>query len=171
MFLGLLSVGVLFVFYNNKNNSNVAFVRSQIVLEKYIGMREAKQVYQKKVDVWQSNIDSLEFNYNRSVQNYNRKLEELSESEQARLEESLRNERIQLDRYSKAIEQKATDENEKMLQGVLNQVNAYIKRYGEENDYDIILGVTLSGNILYGVDKKDITEEIITGLNKEYKGK
>ena len=169
MFIGLLSVVAAYMLYNNKNSSNVAFVRSQVVLEKYLGMQEATQIYQKKVDTWQSNIDSLQFNYNRGVQDYNRKLEDMSELEQSRLEERLRNQNIQLDKYAKAIEQKAAIEKEKMLKGVLNKINAYVKGYGEENDCDIILGVTLSGNILYGADKNDITKDIIAGLNKEYK--
>ena len=169
MLIGLLSVAVSYTIYNSGNSSSVVFVRSQVVLDKYMGMKEATQIYQKKLDAWQANIDSLEFNYNSSVQEYKRKLEEISESELSELEENIRYKGIQLDKYSKAIEEKAAAEKEKMLQGVLNKINAYIKGYGEENDCDIIIGVTLSGNILYGADKKDVTEEIITGLNKEYK--
>jgi outer membrane protein len=43
-----------------------------------------------------------------------------------------------------------------------------VEEYGKENGYDLILGTTTSGNILYGTEKKDITEQVLNALNNAY---
>lgn len=169
----LLAVSSILQWMEIKKKAKVAFVRSQLVLEKYKGMEQASAIYQKKLDAWKSNFDSLEFKYNSSLQDYNSKISSgtLNKSEAAKIENNLKQQEEVVNSYGKSLEDKSTKENEKLTQGVLNQVNEYIKRYAEKSDFDIVLGVTLSGNILYGSDAIDITEEIIAGLNTEFEGK
>ncbi|HMT27640.1 MAG TPA: OmpH family outer membrane protein [Bacteroidia bacterium] len=164
----VLSVGGSYFWYSKQKLSRLAYVRSQVVLDKYKGMEEAKARYQKKIDEWQANYDSLELNYNMMLQDYdnpqfvgNRKELEIK---LARQQQIVKN-------YADDLEIKAGQENEKLTQGVLNQINEYIKQYAISKEYDLVLGVTLSGNILYGSEAMDITDEIVQGINLEYSGK
>lgn len=52
---------------------------------------------------------------------------------------------------------------------LMDKVNAYIKKYGEEHDYSLILAATPYGNIAFGEVGIDLTVEIANGLNKEFK--
>lgn len=70
--------------------------------------------------------------------------------------------------YNEAVTSKYKEEEDKMLQGVLNQVNSFVEKYGKEKGYDIILGTTLSGSMLYGENTMDITDEVLAELNKNY---
>jgi outer membrane protein len=67
------------------------------------------------------------------------------------------------------VQLKAKEEEQKMTQTVLNEVNDYLKEYGEKHNYTFILGATGVGNIVYAKKSRDITEEILNGLNKLYK--
>jgi hypothetical protein len=42
---------------------------------------------------------------------------------------------------------------------VLDQINAFVEAYGEEEGYDMIVGTTQSGNLLYVCPALEITEE------------
>jgi outer membrane protein len=171
MLLIAVSLGLItWLFIEIKRTPRVAFVKTQVVLERYGGMQDAKVIYQNKVDRWQAAYDSLELGYNKFLQDYNSMSAGLQGKQKQQLEDNMKNQGTVLQKYSKSIEEKAASENEKLTQGVLNQVNSYIKSYAEKHGYDIVLGLTLSGNILYGSDATDITEEIIKGLNEEYKG-
>ena len=86
------------------------------------------------------------------------------------MEDSLRNRQIQLNTYSNAVSQNARMEEEKMLEGVLNQVNSFVRKYGEENGFAMVYGTTSDGNILYGEAELDITDDLLTKLNHEYYG-
>ena len=58
----------------------------------------------------------------------------------------------------------------KELDSFVNIVRTEIKTYGEANGYSYIFGYNDSGNILYGSNAKDISEEIIKELNAKYLG-
>ena len=70
--------------------------------------------------------------------------------------------------YRQAIQEKAQSEEAHSNQVILGEINGYIKYYGKEKGYDFILGATDNGNIVYAAEGKDITEEVLAGLNKQY---
>ncbi|MDP2388373.1 MAG: OmpH family outer membrane protein [Bacteroidota bacterium] len=54
---------------------------------------------------------------------------------------------------------------------ILTQLNQYVKDYGKENNYKIILGAEGNGSLMYGNEADDLTEEILVYINEKYKGK
>ncbi|WP_428741578.1 OmpH family outer membrane protein [Tenacibaculum sp.] len=53
---------------------------------------------------------------------------------------------------------------------VWTRLNAYVKDYGEENNFDLIIGAQGSGNIMYGNSTIDYTDEFINYANFKYEG-
>lgn len=51
---------------------------------------------------------------------------------------------------------------------MLEEVNTYIKQYGKEKGYDFTLGATDNGNIVHAAEGTDVTEAVLTALNKQY---
>jgi Skp family chaperone for outer membrane proteins len=64
---------------------------------------------------------------------------------------------------SRDVERIVAEESEP----VLAKVNAAIRRYGDERGYDLILGATEAGSVLYGSDVSDVTADFIEYLNTE----
>lgn len=54
---------------------------------------------------------------------------------------------------------------------ILKQMSQYIKDYGEEKGFKLILGKNESGNVLYGDEPSNITKEVIEAINSKYQGK
>lgn len=82
--------------------------------------------------------------------------EQLLSAQQARLEQ-----------FKKFVREKQ-DQADKTTQGMLDRVNSYIESYAVKQGYTVVMGVTTSGNILYGSKEADITEDIIQGLNGSF---
>lgn len=61
--------------------------------------------------------------------------------------------------------------NQTLVQGVLNQINDFIKKYSEKHHYTLVFGTTNDGNLLFGNKGVDITEGVLEELNTEYSGK
>lgn len=53
---------------------------------------------------------------------------------------------------------------------IWTQINKYIEDFGKERGVEMILGVTGNGNIMYGNDASDMTQEIIEYINQKHKG-
>lgn len=146
----------------------IAFVRSGEIINKYAGMKDAQQVFQEKVKVWQANIDTLESEFHYAAHMFAASGSSLAITEQQHEQEKLRGQEESLAQYRHAIEIKSQEEEKTMTQGVLNQINSFIAEYGKEQGYDVILGTTMSGSVLYGNDALDITDNVLQELNNAY---
>ena len=118
-------------------------------------MKEARELYQKKEQQWQAELDTLQADYQRA------RMAGLSEVELVHFAQNIQ-------QYSQQVAQSAEEEDRKMTQAVLDQINAFVESYGQEQGYDLILGTTLDGNILYAREVLDITEEVLDALNRQY---
>lgn len=149
----------------------IAYIKSQDLFVGYEGMKEAKARYEEKVNGLQANFDTLSSDYQKSLKRFDQEYSRLGSKERAEKTQLLRSQVQNLEQYKQTVEEKIQKEDEALSQGVYNQINDYIKQYGEANGYLIILGTTNNGNILYGQDAIDITKDVLEGLNKSYKGK
>lgn len=156
--------------YKSGKSPRIAYVRSADIVYGYLGMKEAQKAYEEKATQWQSNIDTLKRDYQRSVSKYTMEAAKMSAKEKAAAEKLLMQQEKSITNYSQSIQLKAKDEDQKMTQGVLNQVNSFVEKYAKEQGYDVVLGTTVSGSLLYGEKTMDITEEVLKVLNKEYSG-
>lgn len=156
--------------YSIFKQPKVAYIDTNVLLEKYNGMKEARKAYQVKADKWQSNLDTLKVEVEQRIKAYEADKNKLSSKERKLTEELITTKRDQYLKYQKAIGQQAQQEDQKLTEGVLNQTNAYLIEYGKEKGYTILFGANGSGTIVYGTDAVNITEEVLEGLNKEYEG-
>ena len=148
----------------------IAYVQSGYLLSNYQGFKDASLAYQQKSMQWQANIDTLTSELGVLRQKYQRDLPELSSKEKELSMELIKTKEQQLKQYRLGIQQKATQEDQEMTANVVQEVNAFLKEYGERRDYQIIFGATDMGNIVYAREAIDLTEEVLAALNKKYKG-
>ena len=55
------------------------------------------------------------------------------------------------------------------MDSIVSKVKEEIKSYGEANGYSYILGGGDGGSVLYGIEKNNLTDEIVKLLNEKYK--
>jgi outer membrane protein len=149
----------------------IAYVRSQDLIEKYQGTIEARAEFEKKKSTLIANVDSLKMDFERAKNRYINMAGKLNVNQRMEQEKVLTQQQSQLMQYSDAIDQKVQEEDQKMMQEVLNQVNSFVEEYAVREGYSVILGTTLSGSLLYGEKSLDVTDPLLTGLNNHYKGK
>jgi len=70
------------------------------------------------------------------------------------------------DQSAQALGMEEARKNEELYKNI----RAYIEKYNKENGYEYVLGYSLGGGILFANPSLDVTQKILDGLNKEYKG-
>lgn len=168
--LALLAMVGIAWFISKINKPKIAYVRSQELVYGYDGTKEATAKFNTQKEQWQANIDTLKSNFENAVKNYESQYQTLSEEGRNNFESRLASQEQQLMTYSKAITDKIQNTDDESMQVVLNQINAFVEKYGKDNGYDVIMGTTLSGSVLYGDEKLDITEDLLKALNNNYNG-
>lgn len=165
-----LGLTVFLLFDKYTGEKKIAYVRSTELVYGYLGMKEAGSKFQEKTQMWQANVDTLQRDYQSTLSAFTSEAARLSEKERMEREQYLAQQQQSLMQYTQAINSKMQEEDKKMTEGVLNQVNSFVEQYGKDHGYEIILGTTLSGSLLYGDNAIDITDEVLAALNKTYQG-
>jgi outer membrane protein len=166
---GVLLIAVIVILgLTLDKRSQVAYVKVGELLDKYQGMVDARAQYQQKEKTWKANVDTLGQELEQMVKDYEKKSGGMTVRERQLTEQLLETRQNEFVRFRDAMQQKAREEDTKMTEAVVNKVNAYLKEYGEDAGYDLILGATSGGNILYGIDGIDITQDVLKGLNATY---
>ncbi|MFZ6011386.1 MAG: OmpH family outer membrane protein [Bacteroidota bacterium] len=171
--LGLVSLaGVVFLtVYTLTTQHKFVYVDSAKLVSSYQGMQDTRKVYQQKAAVWKANIDTLASEVQQQIFKYEKESPKMSAKERQLSQELIRTKQQQLAEYQQAMNTKAQQEDATMTKQVVEQINAYLKKYGQDHGYPIIFAATEYGNIAYAKDGLDITEQVLEGLNKEYAGK
>lgn len=158
----------LFIFHFT-NRVKIAFVRSNEIVYGYEGMKEAHALQESKTREFSSNIDTLQLDLQRSINVYNQEYSKLNKEERAEKEKMIIIQQDNLKQYQQNAKNAIDKADLELTQGVLNQINSFIEKYAKENGYNLILGTTTSGNILYGEEYMDITDDVLKVLNENYK--
>lgn len=121
--------------------------------------------FEKKAITLQANVDSLIANWQNELKTYEKERATMSKKEITLKQELLSNKQNQMNNYQQAIQKQLQDEDQKMTQTVINDINDFVKSYGKEKGYRVILGATGNGSIMYAEDGADLTEEVLEQLN------
>ncbi len=150
------------------NNSNIVYVDAQRLVGGYQGMVDARSEFDFKSKTWKSNLDTLRIEFETKVKEYESTASQLSIKERSLLEELIQLKQKQFLSYQEVVSENVKHEDQDLTNKVLTKVNDFVKRYGEDKGYSIIMAATQFGNIIYADKQKDITDEVLRGLNAEY---
>lgn len=166
LILGSLAIGKSF--FQTSSPTKIAFMDSNVVLDNYKGMLDARKSLEKEMDQWKTNIDSLQSELEEEIKLYEKEIPKLTASDKDDRLKKLQNKQTEFQKYQQAVTQKAQKKEVELNGEVVKMMNQYLTEYGESHDYEILLGANGSGNIIYGGDGLDITEKVIAYLNDRY---
>ena len=165
----IIIISIFYLLFNFFFKSDkVAYVDSAKILNEYKGSAEAKKSYQEKAKVWQANIDTLTNEVKSSIQKYEKSIATMSPKEQDLAKQLIQVKQRQLADYQHGIQENAKQEDSKLTEKIVAQINAFLTKYGKDHNYKLILIANQSGTIAYAREGLDITPQVIEELNNEY---
>ena len=114
--------------------------------------KEMKKVGERQFNAQKLKIDSLYF----KIQNSNADQQKVLMKEYVVLKQN----------FEQNNQQFAFEESQK----IWKRLNSYINDFSSEKKYKLIIGSEKKGDVLYGDEKLDITNEIINFVNSKYEG-
>lgn len=166
-FLILLG-GLTYIIIKINKQPRIAYVKSNDLVYGYVGMKEAQQKQTLFETKLQSQIDSMRLSLQNEITIFNNLSSRLSKEELMNEKERLMKFESSFRNFAENAQKQIKESDEKLTSGVLNQINTYIEEFGNKNGYDIVLGTTTSGNILFAREYMDITNDVLEEINKNY---
>ncbi|MBP7498004.1 MAG: OmpH family outer membrane protein [Bacteroidales bacterium] len=177
----LLVIAVIFLFFklNNiektdsiKSNTdlNIVFINTDTVWDKFLLVKDKK----KELDDFESNLQQ---DYNSKMKAFEYEYKsylkdgtsgKLSLNEQKRKEEELSKKQEALIEYDKQLSKLLIDKQQEINNLIQDEIISHLKTYNTKAKYNYILGYSRNSGILLADEKKEITKEIIKGLNEKY---
>lgn len=158
-------------FFLSQTNAELVYVDVNKLMEGYNRTKVEREAFNKKASAMKANVDSLMTDWQNELKSYEKERSQLSKKELDLKQQLLQNKQQQIGNYQQAIQKQIQEEDQKMTQTVINDINDYVKEYGEKHGHRIIFGAQGSGNIMYAEAGADLTDEILIGLNQQYNGK
>ena len=167
--VGALTIGMIWLLTNLfVDEGHVVVVDSQRVLEEYQGFLEAKDSYETKINALSKSFNEKRKTFESKTKEYEILESTMSNTEKSKKQVDLAKMQQELMQLGATIENQSAAEEEKLLEGVYNKINDFVQRYGKEKGHAAILGANGQGNVMYVDGQIDITQEVISALNKEY---
>ncbi|WP_420574988.1 OmpH family outer membrane protein [Kordia sp.] len=141
------------------------------LVEGYERTKIVRTDFQEKAKTLNANIDSLISGWQNELKSYEKERASMTKKEKELKQQLLSGKQQQITNYQQTIQKQIKEEDQKATQTVINDINDYVKAYGKEKGYKIILGASGAGNIMYADEGTDLTTKVLEGLNAEFRGK
>lgn len=179
----LVAVIVLYVLYfsNNKSsavsrsndttavNLKIAFINSDSVLEHYEYLKANRVQLEAKTKKLDQEYRNRAIGLQNEITAYQRNVSAMTLGQAKATEEDLGKKQQNLQMYQQQLSQQLMEEEAKLNKELYDRVTSYLKKYGEEKGLQVVFKYDPSSDVLYGGKALDITEDVIAGLNEDYK--
>ncbi|WP_179008689.1 OmpH family outer membrane protein [Winogradskyella forsetii] len=147
----ILAFIIVTTFYGNKR---AVYVDNVELFGAFKMSKEMNELHTTKISIQAKKVDSLYQLFQVSVK---------EKKEDKLLQYNLQQENAKLEEYQAYFKNSVSEQ-------VWSRLNGYVKEYGKLKDYEIILGASGNGNIMYSKDEFNITKDIIIYANTKYDG-
>ena len=155
----------------NTNGVKIAYVEVDSLMTQYEFCKEFTLILQKESTNARNTLNSKGQALQNAMANFQQKLQnnsftsrEQAESQQA----AIQRQQQSLQELQVRLENELANETGKYNDALRDSLQHFLAAYNKDKKFDIIL--TKQGdNILYAAKRFDITNDVITGLNKRYK--
>jgi len=165
--LNVVLLGVVGFVIMRKSSDTIYYVDSAKLLKEYKEMAAARKEYEGKTATWKANVDTLTSGVQKQIEAYEKESSKMSDKERKLSRELIATRQRELMDYQRALESQAGEEERKVMGRVLNNVNTFLTEYGKKKGCKYIM-VAANGNIAYGDEGLNITEEVVRELNDRY---
>jgi outer membrane protein len=144
----------------------IGFVDLQRVIDSSEQGKNAHEAIQKKADDLNHQAKKLKDEIQAMRDDYDKQADLLTIEAKAEKQDAIAKKELDYNRFVKDSQTELKMAEQRALKQLLEDVGALVVKYGKENGYTVILE---AGNILYGAENIELTNEIIKVYNAQKK--
>ncbi len=177
----LVAVGVLFYlhFASTKpatttsgtgiaGDVKIAFINSDSVLKHYAYLEANKKVLEEKTKKLEQEYRNRAIGLQNEITSYQRNVTSMTMGQVKAVEEDLGKKQQNLQLYQQSLGQQLAEEEGKLNKELYDRITAFLKKYGTEQGYNIVLKFDPTSDVLFAGEALNISDAVTKGLNDEY---
>jgi outer membrane protein len=153
-----------------ENTLKIGYYDVDSLNEQYKLVKDISAEIETKMKKMTSGFEAEVKSFEKWATDMEKKLKEglLLSSEEKKFMEQFQRRQMELGQKEQQLSMEAQQMQSDNFLKATNRVNDFVKRYAQENGFDMILQYQIGGQVTYINDSFNITSDIISGLNKEY---
>ena len=162
----LLITLIALVTLNSCTQQKIAYVDSSELLKEYKVMKEFEEEMKAKEVVFTDKYKKMQGEIEAEYQDFMAKASKMNKKKAEALNQQINQKYQQMQQMQQGEGLQLQQEGQTKMTEILKEITDFVKDYGKTNGYTFILGSSEStGSVLYGEEKLDITEAVLTALN------
>ncbi len=141
-------------------------------MSNYLLAIELNEAFWKKQEERRTELNIKAKSLDQETNEFQRKLQNngfLSEARAVDARDQLLIKQENLRRLQQDMMDKTAREQNELNKQLYDKLTSFLKEYNKEKGFDIVLSTQVGSTVLYAVDGFDITNDVVKGLNEEYK--
>lgn len=152
LLISVLSFFLLFYFF--KSNKEIAYVDNQKIFDGFVMTKEMKRAGEKEFNSRKLVLDKLYSNLQSAT---------ISASQKKELMQQFIQGKEELEEFNQTFAAEQTTQ-------IWSRITSYTAEFSKEKKYELIIGSDNKQAVLFADEEIDVTNELLTYLNKKYEG-
>ena len=176
----LVAVGVLyFLFFSGKKtnestvtapaNLKIAYIKSDTVLKYYDYFKEQQDIFDAKRKRLEQDMQNRGQSLQNDINAYQRNVGNLTIGQAKAVEEDLAKKQQNFRLYQQSVEQEVVNDQARVQGELYGKITTFLKKYAEGTELQVVMKFDQASDVLFGGPGIDISQDVIKGLNAEYK--
>jgi outer membrane protein len=147
----------------------IAYIITDSVVSNYDYLKTSRDQLEAKSKKLSDEYRNRAMGLQSEIAAYQRNRNSLTLGQDQAMQEDLGKKQQNLQMYEQSLSQQLAVEEQKLMKDLYDRLAAYCKKYAEQNGLQVIVKWDTGSDILYGGQALDVTKQITSGLNEEYK--
>lgn len=167
--LTLLFVVILLTISCTQNK--IAFIDVAFLMKEYEGLKAFDEEVKNEQDKLRKEIESLIEPYQVKVDAYYKNSAEMSVGTRTATEQALQQEQAALEAEQEKFKQQLEKQRLDGLETINKEIAEFVESYAKSNGFQFVIATEGTKTVIYGEDKMDITQEVLSELNNLFSEK
>lgn len=152
-------------------SGRIVYVNTDTLLNNYEYYKDVVKEFENKSFALDNELQRKAQSFQNEVALFQRRVQAggLSEQQALTQQAALQKKEQDIMIYRENAAGNLQQEQAKKTDELLNKIHEYLKNYNASDRYDMVIGYSKGGGVLYAKEDLDITQDVLKGLNEEYK--
>ncbi len=148
----------------------IVYVNTDTLLNQYDYYKDMSKASENKRFRLETDIANKAKNFQNKVAFFQQKVQQggMTQEQGQTAQAQLQQEEQSIMAYRDKAAQDLAKEDGKKTEDILNNIQAFLKEFNAGDKYDMVIGYSKGGGVLYAKEDLDITKSVLEGLNKKY---
>ncbi len=153
-----------------QSSGRIVYVNTDTLLNNYDLYKEVVKEFQNRQFALENELQKKSESFQNEVALFQRRIQaggmtqQQAETTQQQLQKKEQDILMYRDNAAQGL---ATDQAQRTDE-ILTKIQDYLEKYNADDRYDMVIGYSKGGGVLYAKSNLEITQEVLKGLNEEY---